>query len=159
GGLITGDNVVWICDDPGLYRHLADGFVAAATAGVRGARCLYVDLGAGLLPVDGPGGAPVERLGAGPGSGLRAAGVLADELERRVHADPPAALVIDPLARAGRRWSPEATERFFERICPAMLQAGVTAYWCVDSSLGRSFVDQVRPITQCLLDVRGGRLR
>ncbi|HWL45950.1 MAG TPA: helix-turn-helix transcriptional regulator [Ilumatobacter sp.] len=155
GGLITGDNVVWVCDDPGLYRHLADGFVSAATAGVRGARCLYVDLGAGLLPAGGA----IERLDAGPATDLRAAGVLADELERRVHADPPAALVIDPLARAGRRWSPEATERFFERICPAMLQAGVTAYWCIDTSLGRSFVDQVRPITQCLLDVRGGRLR
>ena len=154
GGLITGDNVAWVCDDPDLYRQLAAGFVDAAI-GPKGARCLYVDLGAGLVA----DGAHVERLDAGPASLLRSPAVLADELERRVAGGPPAALVIDPLGRAVRRWRPEAAERFFERICPAMLQAGVTAYWCIDGSLGRGFIEHVRQITQCLLDARGGRLR
>lgn len=154
GGLITGDNVAWVCDDPELYRRLAAGFVAAATA-PRGARCLYVDFGGGFV-ADAP---TIDRLDAGPGSMLRSPVALADELERRVAADPPAALVIDPLGRPARRWRSPAAEQFFERICPAMLQAGVTAYWCIDGSLGRGFVEHVRQITQCLLDARGGRLR
>lgn len=154
GGLITGDNVVWVCDDVDWYRALAEGFVGAATAPA-GGRCLYVDFGGGSLHE----GAHVERLDARPGSPLRLASALADELERRVRAHPPAALVLDPLAGAGRNWTAAVAERFFERICPAMLQAGVTAYWCVDGSLGRGFVEHVRQITQCLLDVRGARLR
>src|SRR5690606_1823099 len=48
---------------------------------------------------------------------------------------------------------------FFARVCPSMLDAGVTAYWNIDPAIGRGFVDNVRKITQCLLDVRGGRLR
>ena len=154
GGLITGDNVVWVCDEVAWYQALAAGFAGAA-AEASGRRCLYVDFGSASLEA----GARVERIDARPGSRLRSANLLADELERRVRADPPAALVIDPLARAVRHWPIGAAARFFERVCPAMLQAGVTAYWSVDGSLGRTFVEQVRQITQCLLDVRGGRLR
>ena len=154
GGLITGDNVVWLSDDSELYRHLVQGFVTSAAEGA-GNPCLYVDLGAGLLD-EGP---DVVRLDATAGSPWRAAGPLADELERRVRAQVPAGLVIDPLTRARSRWGVDTVARFFERICPAMLQAGVTAYWCVDPGHGRGLVEHVRQITQCLLDARGGRLR
>lgn len=97
GGLITGDNVVWVCEDIDWYRALTAGFVTAATADTT-SRCLYVDFGSGLLR-DGP---RVERIDAGPGTRLRSANALADELERRVRAEAPAALIVDPLLRAGR---------------------------------------------------------
>lgn len=154
GGLITGDNVVWLSDDPELYRRLVHGFVGAAMEGTS-SRGLYVDLGEGLLA----GRADVERVDATVGSRWRSAAVLADELERRVRTDPPAFLVIDPLTRTGPRWPADTVARFFERICPAMLQAGVTAYWCVDAGHGRTLVEHIRQITQCLLDVRDGRMR
>lgn len=154
GGLITGDNVVWMCDDHSLYAALAGGLVDGAVTS-RSDRCLYVDFGLGLLE----GRARVERIDAGVRSVLRSPRALADALEQRVHDDPPTCLVIDPFARAGRAWTSDTAKRFFERICPAMLQAGITAYWAIDGSLGRGFVDHVRQVTQCLLDVRGGRLR
>lgn len=161
GGLITGDNVVWISDDPALYaalaRRFADTISAAAPRGEKSratAPVLYVDFGAHLFERDDA----VERLDAAPGTPLRSAAALAAELERRAQQHPPAALVIDPLARVARRWS-DGGQGFFERICPAMLHAGVTAYWCVGSAFGRVAIEQVRQITQCLLDVRDGRLR
>src|SRR5690606_35780469 len=98
GGLITGDNVVWISDDPQLYATLARRFVEAARAAADipgDARVLYVDFGAHMFDADHA----VDRLDAGPGTELRSTAALADELERRVRHHPPAALVIDPLAR------------------------------------------------------------
>lgn len=153
GGLITGDNVVWVCDDPDLYLRLATGFVGSATP--PGGRGLVVDFGSGLLS-----GTPgVDRLDASAGADFGRAAPLADELERRTRREPPGCLVVDHLPPLARRWGPESVFAFFARVCPAMLEAGVTAYWRIDGSLGRGFVDHVRQITQCLLDVRGERLR
>lgn len=153
GGLITGDNVVWLSDDAELYRTVVSGFVDRATGG--GRRCLSVDFGSGILR-DGDG---VDRVDGRARSEFGRAVALADELERRVRQDQPACLVVDRLSLVARRWQPAEVTAFFARVCPAMLQAGVTAYWNIDSSLGRAFVDDVRQITQCLLDVRSDRLR
>ena len=153
GGLITGDNVVWLCDDADLYGTLTAGFVTSAGAPDR--RGLVVDFGSGVLA-----GVPgLDRVDASAGADLGRAAPLADELERRARRDAPGCLVIDHLPPLARRWGADAVFAFFARVCPAMLEAGVTAYWRIDGSLGRAFVDHVRQITQCLLDVRGGRLR
>ena len=153
GGLITGDNVVWVVDEPPLYRSLAQSFVAATRPDDQ--RVLYVDFGGGAL-TDAP---YVERINATGRSPLGRPGPLADEIERRVHESPPACIVVDQLGRIGRRWKDGDAARFFGRVCPTMLQIGVTAYWGIDSSLGRAFAEDVRQITQCMVDVRGGRLR
>lgn len=153
GGLITGDNVVWIADEPPLYAALAASFVAASRP--VGERVVYVDFGGGTLADEDD----VERIDATSRSPTARPVALADEIERRVRESRPACIVIDQLGRTGRRWKPGDAGRFFGRICPAMLQAGVTAYWGIDSSLGRSFLEDVRQITQCMVDVRGGRMR
>ena len=153
GGLITGDNVVWLCDDEHVYRLLASEFVATATRSV--GHCLYVDFGGGLFV----GAAQVDRLDARPGGEFERPSPLADALERRVLHDSPECLVVDRLGYVSRRWRDGDPMRFFARVCPAMLQSGVTAYWHVDDVFGRPFVEDVRQITQCLLDVRRGRLR
>ena len=154
GGLITGDNVVWLSDDPEPFHTLVHGFADAASAAGAG-RGLYVDFGEGLLA----GRADTDCLDASVGAPWRTAAALTDELERRVRADPPAWLVVGPLTRSGPRWNADTVSRFFERICPAMLQAGVTAYWCVGSGHGRQLVEHIRQITQCLLDVTADRMR
>lgn len=153
GGLITGDNVVWVVDETALYRALAASFVGASNP--PGDRLLYVDFGGGTIPDD----RDVDRIDGTARSSTSQPGPLANEIERRVHDARPAGIVIDQLGRTSRRWKPGDATRFFGRICPAMLQAGVTAYWGIDSSLGRTFAEDVRQITQCMIDVRGGRLR
>jgi transcriptional regulator with XRE-family HTH domain len=153
GGLITGDNVVWVVDDLVLYRALVSAFLAASTPD--GDRVVYVDFGSGTLA----DGREVELIDATARSATGRPGPLADEIERRVRDRRPACLVVDQLGRIARRWKPGEAARFFGRVCPAMLQAGITAYWGVDSSLGRAFTEDVRQITQCMIDVRGGRVR
>lgn len=153
GGLITGDNVVWICDDEEIYDLLSAGFASAAASD--GQRTLHVSFG-GQRTYDSPG---VETLDAGPTTSLARPGTLADELDRRFQNDPPACVIVDELAHLMTRWGVDTTVSFFSRVCPSMLQAGVTAYWSLGPSVGRPVLDAIRQITQCLIDVRGGRLR
>ena len=152
GGLITGDNVVWLCDEVALYRTLATGFVRQAAAASQ--RVLHVDLGSGGWFADA-----AERIDARAAGGLGRAPALADELERRAQDGGYDCLVVDHLDRAARRWGGDGVLAFFSRVCPSMLQAGVTAYWSLGPGLGRPVLDGVRQITQCLLDVRDHRLQ
>lgn len=153
GGLITGDNVVWFGDDVDLYRTLAGGFVAAARTADQ--RVLHVDLGSG----EWFDGADTTRLDARPSGALGRGPALADELERRAADESFDCLVVDHLDRALRRWGADGVLAFFSRVCPSMLQAGITAYWSVGSAVGKPVVEGIRQITQCLLDVRDHRLQ
>lgn len=154
GGLITGDNVVWICDDERVYELLAEGFVAAAAT--NGQRTLHVDFGDGAIS----GVVAGDRLDAAPDGALGRPAALLEALDRRAQsAHPPDCIVIGDLARPLRRWGVATTLEFFAHVCPSMLQAGVTAYWSLGPAFGRPGLDAVRQITQCLVDVRGGRLR
>lgn len=153
GGLITGDNVVWINDGDDVYSRLCDGFVRAAQA--HGQRTVHVTFGGGRR-LDPAG---VEVLDASPTGRFSRPVTLADELDRRFAKPGVECVVVDELDRPMRRWGEATTIEFFSRVCPSMLQAGVTAYWSVGSSFSRVALDAVRQITQCFIDVRGGRLR
>ena len=153
GGLVTGDNVVWLCDTPAVYDALCRGFTRSAIEG--GHRVVHVSFGAGTRDRFDD----VEHLDASARSALGRPAALADELDRRFQTDRPDCVVVDDLGVALRRWGAAATSDFFTRTCPSMLQAGVTAYWCVGSGFGRSALRSVRQITQCLVDVRDDRLR
>jgi transcriptional regulator with XRE-family HTH domain len=154
GGLITGDNVVWICDvDDEVYGVLCAGLTRGAVADRQ--RVIYVSFDA--TPHFELAG--VERIDASPTGPFGRPSTLADELDRRTQTNPPACVIFEDLARPARRWGIDAAVEFFSRVCPSMLQAGVTAYWSVDHSLGLPALESIRQITQCLFDVRGGRLR
>jgi transcriptional regulator with XRE-family HTH domain len=152
GGLITGDNVVWICDSTRVYDLLCDGF--SSSARTRGQHCLHVGFGGPRRLHEA-----VDYLDAGPSGADNRPSTLADELDRRFQSNAPDCIVVDELDTPLRRWGIDATVEFFSRVCPSMLQAGVTAYWSVGSALGRPALDSIRQITQCLVDVRGERLR
>lgn len=153
GGLITGDNVVWMCDADAVYERLSVGF--ARTASANGLHVLHVSFGGPTSDRLGD----VDRLDASGRTALARPGVLADELDRRFRSDRPDCVIVDDLSGPLRRWGPEATLGFFSRTCPSMLQAGVTAYWSVGPGLGRPALQAIRQITQCFIDVRDDRLR
>lgn len=153
GGLITGDNVVWICDDEQLYGSLVGGFVASAVA--HGHRCIYIDFGTDRSWMTDR----VEVVDATATSAVAAPVRLADLIDEQVRRDPTTCLVVDELDRPLDRWGLDATVGFFARVCPSMLDAGVTAYWSLSSRFGPLSLETVRQITQCQLDVRNERLR
>lgn len=152
GGLLAGDNVVWISERDDTYGAIEKAFVAAAPAPV-----LVVATSRAELRRPWP--TAVEVVDASPGGALARPGPLADELERRFHDGRRWTIVIDGLAVLSRRWGRDAALAFFVRSCPSMLQAGAITYWRIPRTLGASFVDRVRRVTQCLLEVRDGRLR
>ena len=163
GGLITGDNVVWLSNDDLVYEQLCVGFRRDAL--VNGLRVLHLTFG--TTPAldhsdtaqSGSDSADIDRLDAGGRTRFARPGALADELDRRFRSDRPDCVIVDDLAGPLRRWGADATLAFFSRVCPSMLQAGVTAYWSVGAEFSRSALDSVRQITQCFVDVRDDRLR
>jgi len=158
GGVIPGDNVVWVADDPVLATRLEDSFLASA--GRAGLPRAYVttstrpDLVAGRV---GPG---VLVLDARPRQSHAAADVLEQALMEVCAAPVPACVVIDGLDALARRWGPQRGLAFFSRVCPRMFDAGAIAYWRAPRrDLGAPFVDQVQKVTQCVLEVGRGWLR
>ncbi len=154
GGLITGDNVVWLGDDPVVYSALCAGFVRTARADDE--RVLHVRF---TVDDEHPPVPGVATLDAGPHGSLAHPSLLADELDRRFRSERPDCIVIDDLGTPLRRWGLANTVEFFARSCPSMLQAGITAYWSVGPEFGGPSIETIRQITQCLIDVRGRRLR
>src|SRR5690606_36238077 len=67
-------------------------------------------------------------------------------------------VVIDDLDDLVRRLRPERALLLFTRICPQLFDAGAICYWRAGDG-SRAIRDAVRGVTQCVLDVSGGRLR
>ena len=73
---------------------------------------------------------------------------------------PPGSVVIDGLAAFARRWGTAKAIAFFSRVCPRLFDLGAVAYWRAPrAELGRSFIEQVTNVTQCVLEIGDGHLR
>lgn len=154
GGLIPGDNVVWVGDSAHVWDAVADRFL---TTSAKERRTLLVACTAADLRRRLPEG--VDRLDASaraPGRG--SPGPLADALEEYVLANPTCAVVVPGFETLARRWGPALAVAFFARTCPTMLQTGALTFWWLPSSLGSDVLDQVRQITQVMLEIRGDQL-
>src|SRR4051794_26453333 len=127
GGIILGDNVVWVLNDTNVVGLLEDALLAEVTSA--GGHAFYVSttsdpgklqarLGAGVTVLDarprGPYGDPV-RLETAIIEGARQ--------------HPPGFVVLDGLASFARRWGPAKAVAFFSRVCPRLFDLGAVAYW------------------------------
>jgi hypothetical protein len=157
GGLIVGDNVVWVTDEDELIGHLEDALLAEAVR--RGQPCFYVT-------TRDP--ARLERKLAGEVTVLDArargahgnASVLETTLVEASRGPTPSCVVIDGLADFARRWGPAKAVAFFSRVCPRLFDLGALAYWRAPRRhLGRSFLEQITNVTQCVLEVGTDHLR
>ncbi len=153
GGLIPGDNVVWVCDNTDVWQAVVARFleVAAQERPTLFVACTATDM---RYPL--PAG--VERFDATAASPRGLPGQLADELEAYLIANPTCAVVVPGLAQLAKRWGAEMATSFFARTCPSMLQTGALTYWLLPSSMGTEMLDQVRHVTQVMLEVRGQQL-
>jgi transcriptional regulator with XRE-family HTH domain len=158
GGLILGDNVVWVLDDVDVVRRLEDAMLAAALA--RGEGCIYVSAAgdpAKLVPRLGP---KVTVLDARARGRHGDAAVLETAIIEGVRSKPPGYVVIDGLKEFARRWGAAKAIAFFSRVCPRLFDLGAIAYWRAPrAELGRSFIDQITNVTQCVLEIGERHLR
>ncbi len=149
GGLLPGDNVVWVGDQPALHERIETRFLSVGA----GPRTLLL-LDDEEAPVDGD----VNVIDARPGR--RAADPMVVEQEIFDSGNTVGSrLVVRSLDTLVRRIGPEAALGLFTRTCPRLFDRGALAYWRMSRAGSGSILDGVRRVTQCVVDHTGGRLR
>ncbi len=149
GGLLTGDNIVWVVDHeddrsaltssflreaPDAARHLC--FARSATCRHPAAiEVIHVQSG-GLLDPE-----RAEDL------------VLAPDVTERTR------LVLERIDDLVAAWGAAETVAFYRRTCPRLFDRGAIAYWMAGAEVGPAVVDGVARIAQCVFEVRSGQLR
>jgi transcriptional regulator with XRE-family HTH domain len=158
GGLILGDNVVWVLDDVNVVRRLEDAMLAEAVSRREG--CIYVTAGSDPATLAARLGPGVIVLDARARGRYGDAAVLETAIIEGARSQPPGYVVIDGLAQFARRWGATKAVAFFSRVCPRLFDLGAIAYWRAPrGDLGRSFIEQITNVTQCVLEVAEGHLR
>ena len=157
GSLILGDNVVWASDDAEMVIAFEDAFIREGAR--RGVPCHYVTTTDTPRQVEQRFGPHVTVLDARP---------------ERPFADPlhlehtlvgaartaPGLVVVEGLDSFARRLGAKRALALFSRICPQLFDLGAIAYWRAPrQALGLPFLDQVRKVTQCVLEITGRHLR
>ncbi|MDQ3896214.1 MAG: XRE family transcriptional regulator [Actinomycetota bacterium] len=158
GGLILGDNVVWVLDDTDVVRRLEDALLAQASG--RGDGCFYVTAGPDPARLQARLGPKVTVLDARPRGAYGDAAVLETAIIEAARSSPPGYVVVDGLVQFARRWGAAKAVAFFSRVCPRLFDLGAVAYWRAPrAALGRSFIEQVTNVTQCVVEIGEGHLR
>jgi transcriptional regulator with XRE-family HTH domain len=156
-GLIPGDNVVWVGDDARLLGLIEDRLLAEA--GRHGRARTYVTTRStpgSIRPRLGPG---LEVLDARPGGRMGDAMALEQALLDPARSGPLACVVVDGFDALAHRWGSRQALAFFSRVCPRMFETGAVAYWrTMRREVSGPFVERVRKVTQCVLELRRGYL-
>ncbi len=153
GGLLLGDNVVWVGDRDDVWDAVAEPFLVTSAAQ---RSTLYVATTAAEARRALPPG--VVLLDATTASRLSRPTPLADAIDDHMAQHPGCAIVVPGLGAAARRWGTEQAVAFFARTCPSMLQAGAVTYWWLPPSFGAPALERIRQVTQVMLEVRDARL-
>lgn len=157
GGLIPGDNIVWSSDHQLLLARLEDRFI---DEGRRiGVPCCYVTTGESPRQLQRRLGPGVVVLDARPAGKFADPALLEQTLVASAQ-ETPGRVVIDGLHVFVRRWGAPRALGFFTRVCPRLFDYGAIAYWRASRrELGSSFIENVRKVTQCVLEERRHQLR
>lgn len=149
GGLLPGDNVVWIGDRGDIHSVVEGRFLAEGD----GPHMLVL-----LDDDDTVPSAEVEMIDARPGRPF--ADVVALEREiLRIGAIPGARLVIRDLDTLVRRLGADTALGFFTRTCPRLFDQGAYAYWRASRQVSGRILEDIQRVTQCAIEHTGGRLR
>lgn len=155
GGLLPGDNVVWVSAEGGLLERLEGPFLR--TGAQSGEPCWYV------VARDGPGSRLLRHgaklLDARPGQRLADPVLLEQAVVERARQTAGRFVFngLDPLAS---RWGRKRALAFFSRVCPQLLNLGAIAYWRVSrKGVGSPFLEAMEKVTQCVFEIGGGHLR
>src|SRR5688500_1922723 len=157
GGLLTGDNVVWVTASQGVITAIERAFLVEGLN--RGEPCTYVTTEIAPTRLRSELGEALRVLDARPGR------ALADptDLETRMLDEArraPGRIVVDSLDTFVRRSGRPRALGLFSRTCPQLYDIGALAYWRVSRTVaGAALIDSITKVTQCVLDLGGGHLR
>ena len=156
GGLLTGDNVVWVTDQQELFNRAVELMVAASPAHER---ILHVTGRESTAVVKARLGDRIQVLEVKIGSGLSDPAVLEQAIVTEAR-NGATRVVVDGLAPLASRWGLERAVAFFRRVCPRLFDLGAIAYWRVSrEKLGSPAIDAIRKVTQCVFELSPTQLR
>lgn len=149
GGLLAGDNIVWVVDHEDDQSALTSSFLREGTGTTRrlcfarastcshrgGTEVIHVDSGGRLDPVR------AEHM------------VLAPDIADRSR------LVLERVDDLVAVWGAAETVAFYRRTCPRLFDRGAIAYWMAGPDVGPAVIDGIARIAQCMFEVRSGQLR
>lgn len=157
GGLLAGDNVVWVTTSQGVVATIEQAFLAEGHR--RNEPCTYVTTDLAPPTLRARLGRGVRILDARPGRPLADAMAL----ETRILDDArqsPGRVVIDSLDAFVRRSDRNRALGLFSRVCPQLYDLGAIAYWRVSRPVaGAALLDGIAKVTQCVLELGGSHLR
>lgn len=157
GGLIPGDNIVWVSDYQELLTRLENAFIEE---GLRtGVTSCYVTTEASPREMARRLGKEATVFDARP-AGKFADAMLLEQTLVEAAREAPGRVAIDGLHVLARRWGAPRALGFFTRVCPRLFDLGAIAYWRAPRrALGSAFVEEVRKVTQCVVEERRRQLR
>jgi transcriptional regulator with XRE-family HTH domain len=156
GGLLTGDNVVWVTDQQDLFTRVE---LALLGATPDRQRALHITGRETEAQVKRRLGDRVEVVDARSGSRLSDAVVLEQTVVSEVRSGA-ARVFFDGLTPFAHQWGLERAVGFFKRVCPRLFDLGAIAYWRVSrSKLGNAAIADIRKVTQCVFEVSHTQLR
>lgn len=156
GGLLAGDNVVWVTDERELF-DLAERAMLDATP--RDERAIHVtsqETGPQIRARLGDDVTVVDTRARSRFSDP----VLLEQMLVSEARNGATRVVVDGLAPLGRQWGLDRAVGFFRRVCPRLFDLGAIAYWRVSrAKLGNAAIDEIRKVTQCVFEVSPRQLR
>ncbi|HVE45514.1 MAG TPA: helix-turn-helix domain-containing protein [Acidimicrobiales bacterium] len=157
GDLIPGDNIVWVSDYQELLTRLENAFIEE---GLRtGVPSCYVTTESSPREVGRRLGREAVVLDARP-EGKFSDPMLLEQTLVEAAREAPGRVAIDGLHVFARRWGAPRALGFFTRVCPRLFDLGAIAYWRAPRrALGSAFIEEVRKVTQCVVEERRRQLR
>lgn len=156
GGLLTGDNVVWVTDQQDLFNRAEQLLVEASPSDHR---IVHVTGRETAGVVKARLGDHIHVLQAKRGSSLSDPAVLEQTIVTEVKKGA-TRIVVDGLAPFADQWGLERAVAFFRRVCPRLFDLGTIAYWRVSRQrLGSTAIDSIRKVTQCVFELSPTQLR
>jgi transcriptional regulator with XRE-family HTH domain len=156
GGLLAGDNVVWVSNDPALCAHIEQLMLSAAPASEK---AIYVSALATEAATRRTFGEDVIAIDARPRSRFSEP-ILLEQTIYTAAKEGASRVVIDGLASFAQQWGTDRAIAFFKRLCPRLFNLGAIAYWRVPrAAVGNAGIEEIRKVTQCVFELDDKHLR
>jgi transcriptional regulator with XRE-family HTH domain len=156
GGLLAGDNVVWLSNDAALCTQVEQLMLSAAPVSDK---AVYVSALATEAATRRTFGADVIAIDARSGSRFSDP-ILLEQTIYTTAKQGASRVVIDGLESFARQWGTNRAIAFFKRLCPRLFDLGAIAYWRVPrAAVGNAGIEEIRKVTQCVFELDDKHLR
>jgi transcriptional regulator with XRE-family HTH domain len=156
GGLLAGDNVVWISNDPALCTRVEQLMLSASPASENAVYVSALSTQGAVRKTFGPDVTPIDAR-----SGSRFSDpILLEQTIFTAAKEGASRIVIDGLASFAQQWGTDRAVAFFKRLCPRLFNLGAIAYWRAPRAVvGNAGIEEIRKVTQCVFEVDDKHLR